>query len=157
MVNLIKIKKHWKIHRQGHIPHISQITSTISPILLQLHTHRPAQKVNKCNAMHTKHQSKMILNKKPRDSTTECFKEFHWLPIQQRIVFKILILVFKSLNKQAPKYLQELTVKKEQRREGLRSSTKHNLLEVPFTKGNHSQAQPSAHMDQQNGMSYETI
>ena len=40
------------------MPHISQITSTISPRLLQLHTCRPAQKVNKCNAMHTKHWSK---------------------------------------------------------------------------------------------------
>ena len=56
------------------------------------------------------------------------------MPIQQRIGFKILILVFKSLNKQAPKYLQELIVKKEQRREGLQSSTKHNLLEIPTTK-----------------------
>ena len=56
MVNLIWIKKHQKIHRQGHVPHICQITSTISPRLLQLHTHRPAQK--SINAMHTKHQSK---------------------------------------------------------------------------------------------------
>ena len=66
---------------------------------------------------------KMILNKKPRDSTTECLKELHWLPIQQRIDFRILVLVFKSLKKQAPKYLQELIVRKEQRREGLRSGT----------------------------------
>ena len=72
----------------------------------------------------------MIMNKKPIDSATECLKELHWLPVQQRINFTILILVFKSLNKQAPKYLQELIVKKDQRREGLRSSTKHNLLEV---------------------------
>ena len=78
--------------------------------------------------------AKIILNKKSRDSTTGCLKELHWLPIQQRIDFEILILVFKSLNKQTPKYLQELIVKKEQRREGLRSSTRHNLLEVPTTK-----------------------
>ena len=71
--------------------------------------------------------AKMILNKKPRDSATECLKELHWLTIQQRIDSKILVLVFKSLNKQTPKYLQELIVMKEQRREGLRSSTKHNL------------------------------
>ena len=35
---------------------------------------------------------------------------------------------------QTQEYLQEVIVKKEQRREGLRSSTKHNLLEVPTTK-----------------------
>ena len=27
--------------------------------------------------------AKMILNKKPRDSTTECLKELHWLPINK--------------------------------------------------------------------------
>ena len=79
-------------------------------------------------------RAKMILNKKPRDSVTECLKELHSLPIQQRIDFKILIIVFNSLNKQAQKYLQELIVKKEQRREGLGSSTKHNLLENPTKK-----------------------
>ena len=75
-------------------------------------------------------RAKMILNKK----TTQCLKELNWLPIQQRIDFKILILVFKSPNKQAPKYLLEQIVKKEQRRKGLRSSTKHNLLEIPTAK-----------------------
>ena len=38
------------------------------------------------------------------------------------------------MNKQTPKYLQKLIVKKEQRREGLRSNTKDNLLEVPTTQ-----------------------
>ena len=70
---------------------------------------------------------KMILNKNPRDSTTECLKESHWLPNQQIIDFKILVLLFKSLNKQASNYLQKIIVKKEQRKEGLRSSTKHKL------------------------------
>ena len=74
------------------------------------------------------------MNKKSRDSAKECLKEPHWLPIQQRIDFKILVFVFKSLHKQTPKYLQELIVKKEQRREGLRLSAKHNLLELPATK-----------------------
>ena len=115
------------------MPHISQITSTISSRLLQLHTHRPAQK--SINAMQhiQRITAKVILNKNPRDSATECLKELHWFPIQQ-IDFKILILDFRSLNKQAPKYLQELIVKKEQIREGLRSSMKHNLLEIPTIK-----------------------
>ena len=127
-------KNHQKIHRQKHMLQISQITSIISTRLLQLHTHKPGQKVNKCNAMHTKHHSKNDPEQKPRDSATECLKELHWLPIQQRIDFKILIPVFKSLNMQTPKYLQELIVMKEHRREGLRSSTKHNLLEAPSTR-----------------------
>ena len=78
--------------------------------------------------------AKIILNKRSRDSTTECLRELHWFPIQQRIDFEILILIFKSLNRQIPEYVQELIIKKEQRREGLRSNTKHNLLEIPTTK-----------------------
>ena len=31
----------------------------------------------------------------------------HWLPVRHRIVFKLLLLVFKSLNKQAPLYLRD--------------------------------------------------
>ena len=69
------------------MPHISQITSIIPPRLLQLHTQRPAQK--SINAMqHIENiGTKIILNQKPRDSTTECLKELHWFPIQQRIDF----------------------------------------------------------------------
>ena len=116
------------------MPHINQIISSISPRLLQFHTCRPAKM--SINVMqHTQNiRAKIIWNKRSRDSTTECFRELHWLPIQQIVDFKILILIFKSLTIQTPKYLQEPIIKKEQRREGLRSNTKHNLLEIPTPK-----------------------
>ena len=31
----------------------------------------------------------------------------HWLPVKQRIIFKLLLLVYKSLNNHAPKYLSD--------------------------------------------------
>ena len=34
--------------------------------------------------------------------------DLHWLPIRHRIVFKILLLVYKSLNDKAPSYLSDL-------------------------------------------------
>ena len=34
--------------------------------------------------------------------------ELHWLPVEQRIIFKLLLLVFKSLNNLAPLYINEL-------------------------------------------------
>ena len=37
--------------------------------------------------------AKLILNKKKFDSSTECMKESHWLPIRARIAFKVLMLV----------------------------------------------------------------
>ena len=37
-------------------------------------------------------------------------KELHWLPIEQRITFKVLLLTFKALNNLAPPYLSQLIV-----------------------------------------------
>ena len=34
--------------------------------------------------------------------------ELHWLPVEQRITFKILLFVFKYLNGLAPFYLSDL-------------------------------------------------
>ena len=58
MVDLIWIK-HIRKYIDKNMSHISQITSIISAGLLQIHTSRPAQKVNKCNAMHTNNWSKI--------------------------------------------------------------------------------------------------
>ena len=56
----------------------------------------------------------------------------HWLPIPQRIEFKVVLMTFKALNGLAPKYLKELLVCYEAPR-ALRSNAK-NLLAVPRTK-----------------------
>ena len=59
-------------------------------------------------------------------------KNLHWLPIVQRIHFKVMITVFKAMHNTAPAYLQELIVPYVPSR-GLRSQ-EHNLLCVPFTR-----------------------
>ena len=56
-------------------------------------------------------------------------KELHWLPVEQRITFKVLLLTFKALNNLAPPYLSQLIVPYNPTR-NLRSASKH-LLEVP--------------------------
>ena len=58
----------------------------------------------------------------------------HWLPICQRIEFKILTLTDKCLNKQAPEYLQNLLVEMPTRQIGLRSESSYKKLLVPLTK-----------------------
>ena len=63
---------------------------------------------------------------------TPVLKAPHWLPVQQRIKFKILVLVYKAVNNLAPVYLQELLHPHVPCR-GLRSS-EMNLLVVPFTR-----------------------
>ena len=52
--------------------------------------------------------AKFVLNLKRIYSSTEALKMLHWLPIKFRIQFKILLLVYKCLNGQAPSYLSEL-------------------------------------------------
>ena len=53
----------------------------------------------------------------------------HWLPVKQRIVFKVLLIVFKCLNGSGPPYLSELLTAytNSELRQSLRSSCQHNL------------------------------
>ena len=53
--------------------------------------------------MHTR----LIFNLKPRDHITSALQELHWLPIRQRIEYKLCLLVYLSINDQAPSYLQQ--------------------------------------------------
>ena len=74
----------------------------------------------------------MILGRSRYDSATASLRDLHWLPVKYRINFKIVTLVFKCLNNQAPAYLQKLlhirTV-----RPGLRSAYNGIFLNVPKT------------------------
>ena len=48
------------------------------------------------------------MGKYKHDHMDDDLKEVHWLEVKKRILFKIGLLVYKSLNGQAPVYLQEL-------------------------------------------------
>ena len=79
--------------------------------------------------------ARLALRRSKSDSITQCLKELHWLPICQRIAYKILTLTHKCINKSGPKYLQELITPKRQPRSGLRSAkNSSNLLLRPTTK-----------------------
>ena len=60
---------------------------------------------------------------------TPVLYELHWLPIYKRIVFKLRLLVYRSVNQLAPTYLRELIKPYEevQMRDDLRSTTQHLL------------------------------
>ena len=40
--------------------------------------------------------AKLVLNKRKYDSSTECMRSLHWLPIRQRVKYKTLTLIYKS-------------------------------------------------------------
>ena len=76
----------------------------------------------------------LTLRRGKGDSITECLKELHWLPIKQRIHYKILTLTHKCVHKIGPKYLQDLIHLRPPTRGGLRSNREVNLLVRPLTK-----------------------
>ena len=58
--------------------------------------------------------------------------DLHWLPVAQRIVYKILVLTYKSISEDAPQYLQD-AVKEKKNSRTLRSSSQRKL-DVPKYK-----------------------
>jgi hypothetical protein len=73
--------------------------------------------------------ARLILDLKSSDHITPALMELHWLPVKQRIAYKISTLVFKSLHNQAPDYLTELftTIAEIPNLSSLRSSTDGKL------------------------------
>ena len=53
--------------------------------------------------------ARIILRKRKFDHiTTDVRDQLHWLPVQQRIEYKVCVLVYKCLHQAAPTYLTEL-------------------------------------------------
>ena len=78
--------------------------------------------------------AKLTLWRSKYDSSSQCLIDLCWLPLQQIIEFKILTLVYSSLDHHAALYLQELLRRKEARRQGLCSQSGNKVLEVSVTK-----------------------
>lgn len=49
-----------------------------------------------------------MVNARQRDHITPVLRDLHWLPVDQRIVFKILLFIYKAPNGLAPFYLSDL-------------------------------------------------
>ena len=81
--------------------------------------------------------AKVILNLPRFASATTAMFELYWLPIRQRIKYKLATIVFKCLstNYKAPNYLTDLLIQlpkpKRNRRSSMNSS---NKLVIPFVK-----------------------
>ena len=82
-------------------------------------------------AMFMSHQDLIIAIVCSMVCLKNCLKNLHWLPIESRSKFKILLLVYKCLYGLAPSYLSKRLSLKPNR--GLRSDDKL-VLNVPTTK-----------------------
>ena len=76
--------------------------------------------------------AKLVTKSKKYDHVTPLLAKLHWLPIKNRIIFKLLLLTYKALNDKGPTYLKDLfTFYKPSL--NLRSSSDPLILIVPKT------------------------
>ena len=78
--------------------------------------------------------AKLVFQVPKFTSAPPLLRSLHWLPVPERIVFKISVHVYNCIKKTAPSYLQDLLNIREPRRSGLRSSKDKNKLEIPLVK-----------------------
>ena len=77
--------------------------------------------------------ARLVFEVDRKHSAGPLLKSLHWLPIRQRIIFKLLLLVYKCLHNQGPTYLSNclsLYVPKRQ----LRSCDDYFRLDYPMTR-----------------------
>jgi hypothetical protein len=78
--------------------------------------------------------ARLVVGLSKYDHITPTLISLHWLPIPERIDFKILLLVYKSLHKKSPEYIYEmLDLKSSSSRYSFRSQN-DMTLNVPRTK-----------------------
>ena len=78
--------------------------------------------------------AKLIFQARKYDHATPYITALHWLTLKNRIIFKILVIVYKCMNRLAPSYLTSSLSLYTPGREGLRSAkdvtrlTEHRIL-----------------------------
>ena len=78
--------------------------------------------------------ARVIFNLRKFDHISPALAELHWLPVVKRTQFKVLLLVYKALHGQAPKYLEDMFQSRQGGRYQTRYSTDVNILCVPRYK-----------------------
>ena len=73
--------------------------------------------------------ARLVTGGKKYDHITPIMKQLHWLPISQRIIYKVALITYKALNGVAPHYIRNM-LKNSLSSVNLRSSSK-GLLSVP--------------------------
>ena len=88
----------------------------------------PVKEISKLQRLRNS-AARLVLKCKVRDHITPSMEKLHWLPVEHRIIFKVLLMSFKIINGCAPEYLSDLLETYVPTR-SLRSSTQ-GLLVVP--------------------------
>ena len=78
--------------------------------------------------------ARLITGTRRTEHIAPVLQSLHWLPVRQRILFKLAVLVYKCLDGRAPAYLADDCRLIRHRRAGLRSSWDLTKLDVPPTR-----------------------
>ena len=52
--------------------------------------------------------ARLVLSCGCDQSSTDLFRELHWLPVKQRIIYKLMLYIYKALNDMAPCYISAM-------------------------------------------------
>ena len=79
--------------------------------------------------------ARMVTFTRKHDHISPILRSLHWLPVNSRITFKILLIVYKITHNLAPQYLQDLvSLRSSSSARPLRSSFSMQIIHGPRTK-----------------------
>ena len=79
-----------------------------------LFTDIPAYQINKLQRVQNQ-AARLIMNASYDHPSAELLKALHWLPVKARVMFKVLVIVFRVIKGTAPVYLREMFTSSRQR------------------------------------------
>jgi hypothetical protein len=129
LYNIGRIRKHLTKEATEQLVH-AFITSKLD-YCNALFCGLPAKQINRLQRLQNI-AARIVTLTKTSSHITPVLYDLHWLPVSQRITFKVLLLVFKCQNNMAPPYLQDL-IRSYQPTRSLRSAGQ-SLLHVPLVK-----------------------
>lgn len=130
MRNLSKIRKYLSEDAAKALTHafVSSRLDNMNSLLANI----PDYQIHKLQLIQN-HAARIIKKQKKSCHITPILIDLHWLPIQYRIQYKILLLVYKCIHGESPVYLSSL-VQEHQPSRALRSGSQQLLRELPVRK-----------------------
>ena len=123
--DIAQISKHISFRHCETLIH-AFVTSKIDPYNILLSGLRQDQ-VRKLQYVQNS-AARLLTGSRKHEHIIPVLRDLHWLPVHERISFKILLMTFKCLNQLAPSYLSDLLIHYTPLRT-LRSSDKELLIQ----------------------------
>jgi len=76
--------------------------------------------------------ARLVLDLKPRDHLTSAYHKIHWLPVRQRIEYKLCLLTHMAVTGKSPAYLVSLLTTAKSRGSSSRSADRGDMF-IPWT------------------------